>query len=1046
VAFLRFTGLEPLLAADGPAAADGPTVAGPAVAADRLDHLVRAVQQAADRHAITFLGTDIDAGGGKIILTTGAPESRGNDEERMLLALREVITSAQPLPIKIGVSVGDVFAGDIGPSYRRAYTVMGDAVNLAARVMSRAEVGDVLATPAVLAASRTAFETTPVEPFLVKGKQAPVTAAVVGAARGRRDAHPSTELPFVGRAGELAVFDEVLEEALHGGSGRLIEVVGEAGIGKSRLLAGFQARANGRLETHTLVCELHRASTPYGATRRLFRNLLGIDLQAGPGEAGRQLLAVLREGLPALVPWAPLLAITFGAELPPTDATANLEAQYRRPRLNAAVAELLAWRWPGAVLLIGEDTQWMDEASADVIRSLAGHVARAPWILCFSRRELDEPFASPGDALVLQLKALDEASTVALASAATDAAPFPAHEMALLVERSGGNPLFLQELVAAAVEGGGLDELPDSVETLVTARIDRLPRRERTVLRHVSVLGQRFPRALATAVLPGGVGVDDEVWAQLDRFFDSEGDALRFRHGLIRDVAYDGLRYRLRRHLHAKAGDLIAEASDGRPEDQAALLSFHYFHAQRHQEAWRYSLAAAEQARRVYANAEAARSLERAIEAARGVGELPSEEVARAHERLGDVREHMGAYREAATAYRAARRLLPPDEPVDEARLMLKLARQHGRLSRFSQARRWIRRGLQMLEDVDGPAAGTQRAQLTVWNAHFCEEEGRHRLALRWCRRSITAAESVGDLAALAHAHRVLGRSHGALGDLEAATASMCAPLTLYEQLDDLTGQGAMTNNLGALAYWVGRWGEAREHFGRSLEISQRIGDEEGVAGAQKNLGLLLAEQGRLSEAAEVIGASLRSWQAAGYRASVARAQRELAWIAARSGRHGEAFALLQTAHAAFQGVGAEVDDIDTLAVVAECHLLKGEPVEALAIVDEALAHDLVLGGVSAQSPLLHRLRGYALLRTGRSMRAREALDASLEAARARDMDYEAALTLRALAELASTDEGASNGLVAETLQAESGVILARLDVIWVPEIPAVAEQTGRVE
>jgi class 3 adenylate cyclase/tetratricopeptide (TPR) repeat protein len=1021
IAFLKFGGLEDLLRRDGAAAA-----------ADSLDRLVRTVQDAADHNGVTFLGTDIDAGGGKIILTTGAPASGGNDEERMLLALRDIASSDLPLPLKIGVNVGHVFAGDIGPDYRRAYTVMGDAVNLAARVMGRADPGDVLATDEVLAASATLFETTALEPFMVKGKSAPISASVVGPVRGTRKAGAQAELPFVGRGGELAAFDAALE-ATRAGRGGVVEIVGEVGIGKSRLLAAFRDRAAG-LAVHELTCELHRASTPYGAARRLFRGLLGISNEASVDEAGQALLAVLRVELPDLVEWAPLLAIAFGAELPPTPTTANLDQQYLRPRLHDTVVGLLRWRWPGPTLLTVEDVQWVDEASLDLLRSLAAQADRQPWLVCTTHRDEPDRASLAEDTTTLRLTPLDTDATARLATAATHTAPLPNHEMALLVERSGGNPLFLQELVTAAIDAGGVAELPDSVESLVTARIDRLPPSERLVLRFVSVLGQRFPLDLAAAVLPEEAAIDREVWDRLADFLERDGDAVRFRHALIRDVAYGGLRYGLRRELHAKAGDVIAAATRGRPEQQAGLLAVHFFHAQRYEDAWRYALVAADRARAVYANAEAATFLKRAIDAAKKLDDLSPGAVAEVHERLGDVRDHMSMYREAADSYRTARRLLPED-PVAEARLILKQAREHGWLSRYSQALRWIRRGLKLLEDLDPEQVGGQRAQLIAWYAWFCEEEGRHQLAIRWCERAIAEAEPIDELEALAHAHRILGRAHGGLGHLEDATAHMRRALELYEHLGELTGQGHMYNNLAVLAYWQGRWDAARASYEQSLEIGKRIGDEDGVAAATYNLGHLLCDQGRYDEADELLTAALRISQAAGHRAAVAIAQRDLARAASRSGRHRTAMELLEVAHQAFRDVGARGDDIDTLAVLAECHLLQGDPVQALAIVSDALDANDALGGVSASAPLLHRIQGYALLRAGDVASARRAFDASLAAGRAREMDYEVGLTLYGLAEVASTDGGAE-GLDEVRLEAEGGRLLQRLGVVRRPTVP----------
>jgi class 3 adenylate cyclase/tetratricopeptide (TPR) repeat protein len=1018
IAFLRFGGVDDLLRTRG--AAD---------TAAALHATIESIQQVVDGHGVTFLGTDIDAGGGKILLASGAPTSGGNDEERMLLALRDVTEGSPPLPLRIGVHTGPVFAGDVGPRYRRAYTVMGDAVNLAARVMSRSSTGDILATDDVLDHSRTLFETTQLEPFMVKGKSQPVVASTVGPVQGSREGGTRIELPLVGREAELAAFEEVLED-VRGGTGRLVRVTGEVGLGKSRLLAAFRERA-ADLEQHQLTCELHRASTPYGAARKLFRPLLGIRADADPVTAGQQLSTFLEAELPALVDWAPLLAIAFGAELPATAATIDLDPQYVRPRLHAAVAELLTWRWPRPVLLTVEDAQWMDEASVDLLRSISERLDQRPWVICITRREAAHDEEATGVALTLPLQPLDESSTMALAVLATAEAPLPAHEMVTLVEHSGGNPLFLEELVTVAREAGRIDRLPDSIEALTTARIDRLPQRDRHVLAHVSVLGQRFPIHLAAAVLPPEEG--DEVWDRLSAFLERDGETVRFRHALTRDVAYGSLRYRLRRELHAEVGDVLASGS-GKADEQAALLSFHYFHAQRHEEAWRYALLAADQARAVYANAEAAGFLERAIEAARGVEGLPPLDLCRVHEQLGDVRDHLGTYREAAAAYRMARRLLPPD-PVDAARLMLKQARAHGKLDRYVQAARWVRRGLQLLADEDGRRAGQQRAHLQVAYAEYCVDEGRQRLAIRWCQRAIDEATRHGEREALAQAYVILGWVHVNLGDPE-GTQHFERALAVFEELGHLPGQMKVTNNLAGIAYLEGRWDEMRQRLLQTLETCQRIGFQYMVANTQLNLGILLCDQGRLDDAAELFDAACRIYQAAGDRSGIAEAQRNLARVAARSGRFDEARTLIGGARSSFADLGAEVELIDTLAVDAECELLDGDAHRATEVIVEALARDRALGGISAQSSLLHLLRGYALMRTGELPAARDALEESLAVGRAREMDYDVALSCRALVQLATKDAGAADGLPVEELEDESGRILERLEVVVAPPFP----------
>src|SRR6185437_14779849 len=286
-------------------------------AAHALHAIVSAVQAAAEEQDVAFLASDIDADGGKLILSAGAPKATGNDEERLLLALRRIATTDLPLPIRIGTHRGAVFAGDIGPAYRRTYTIMGDAVNLTARLMAKAEKGAIYATADILERSDTTFETTQLEPFSVKGKAAPVQAWAVGAAKGSKTRHVSlAKLPLTGRNTELGVIRKAFVSA-RGGAGRLIEVIGEAGMGKTRLLEALRDAAAGFRKIQG-TCEAYTASTPYAVWRELLRELMEFGRDDADSEVVDRIRGELNAKQPEMLPWLPLIALTLGIEL---DAT-----------------------------------------------------------------------------------------------------------------------------------------------------------------------------------------------------------------------------------------------------------------------------------------------------------------------------------------------------------------------------------------------------------------------------------------------------------------------------------------------------------------------------------------------------------------------------------------------------------------------------------------------------------------------------------------------------------------------------------------------------
>ena len=986
VAFIHYDGTDRLISEQGPEEA-----------ARQLDVLVTHVQGAADRQGVTFLATDADRDGGKIILTAGAPSSSGDDEHRMLLALREIMDAENPLPIRIGVNQGSVFVGEVGPHYRRTFTVMGDAVNLAARLMAKAEPGEILTTPDLLARSRTGFESTELEPFLVKGKAKPVRAVRLGAKTREGAAGTHDELPLVGRRRELQQLEEIAAEAV-AGHGTLVEIVGATGVGKSRVAGRLRETTTDRMQLFA-ICERYDSSTPYFTVRRLLRGLLGLSLEGSDGGLAAPLLAQLESLAPDLLPWAPLIGMAIAVPVPETQETAELEEEFRRTKLAESVIALLAVLLPESGLITIEDVHFMDEASADLFGHLARVVHLTSWLWCLTRRDVGTGFIAPEESPVtrLELDPLNEVEAAELALAATRESPLPGREIKLLVDRSGGNPLFLRELIAAVLQGEAVGALPDSVEDVVVARIDRLAADERHLLRRMSVLGQSFSSDLLTAVVEDVPSESDSIWNNLEPFIvrDEFGN-LAFRNALLRDSAYNGLSFRLRRQLHSRAGDIIARVATQGGDDLAGLLSFHYLHAQRSQEAWTYALHAAEQAKDMYANVEAAEYFERAIAASRHLPLLAPVAVAASHEGLGDARNLTGDYAAAANAYRTARRLMD-DDAVARARLVLKLARVEGWLDRYTNALRWITRGIRTLEGVDGAEAARQRAELFGWYGRFCQEGGRHRLAIKWCAQAAELAEAVGDKETTADALRIIDWARMDLGQLE-DPANWERALLLFEEVGDLPGQAGVLNMLGGFAYFKGDWDGAVALYRRAQATARRTGNAVMDAFYVFNIGEIALEQGHLDEAEEAFVAVNRTWRAAGYRSGAADAEGKLARVNAAQGRYGEALELFASCIGEMEDIGSRADALEASARMAECLLLSGESNGALDRADRSLRLAQDLGGVPPQIPLIHRVRALALARLGQTGAAGDALQQSLRAARGRGAEYEVELTERAAA------------------------------------------------
>jgi tetratricopeptide (TPR) repeat protein len=936
--------------------------------------------------------------------------------------------------LRVGVNTGRVFAADIGPPYRRTFTVMGDTVNLAARLMAKASPCSILATPVVLSRAGSEFDVNDVAPFFVKGKAKAVRAVEVGRRVGSRSLEVSDQLPLVGRGHELGVWRAMVDATL-GGSGSAVEVVGEPGLGKSRLVEEFQREA-ATMRILATNCEYYQSAIPYGALRGLVRELLGIDNNSGGAEARERLAGILAES--NLLEWAPLVGTVADIAMPETPETAELDPEFRTQQLGQVMTQLLGELVDRPTLFVIEDTHWMDEASADLLRYLIASIAWAPCLFCYTRRDVESGFVGrESDVSRMKLTPLDGAAATELIEMAMSTNPLSAQKAGVLAERSGGNPLFLRELLAEAHEGGDLDSLPDSVEAVIAARIDRLSTADRHFLRRVSVLGRSAPRELLGAVLEAVPGPADDLWHRLAEFIapDEQGN-LVFRHALLRDGAYDGLSYRLRRELHGRVADSLLMAAGTQPEEWAESLSLHYLHAQRFEEAWRYSLKAAERAGAVYANFEASEFFERALVAARRLTTVSVRELADVHEALADARHRSGDYVGAVQEYRAGRRLTG-DDRLAQARLMLKLAQVQGWLDRYSNALRWITRALRILDGAEDPEAQRQRAQLLSWYARFCQQQGHHERAISWCRRAIPQAELAGEKDALTNALGVLDWAQMDLGRLESPT-NWRRGLALSEEIGDLQGQATMLNSLGMFAYFQGRWNEALELYGQAQERARRVGNLVQFASYENNVAEIALDQGRIEEAEHHFESVSRSFRAAGFRAGAAYVSCNLGRCAAESGRFEEAMQRFKEAQHEEELLGGHAEMVEVGARWAEAELLAGHVDAALTRAEAEIERTRSKGG-GHQMALLHRVRAVALTRSGKLDAARGALQDSLEAARERHMDFELALTLKIVAELGIDCGGEGPDVAA----AESRRILETLGVQSSPDLLAVAAARG---
>ncbi|MDP3984628.1 MAG: adenylate/guanylate cyclase domain-containing protein [Acidimicrobiia bacterium] len=964
-----------------------------------LDQLVKGVQEAADSRGVTFLATDISAGGGKIILTAGVPQTTAHDEEQMLLTLHQVIAADWGIPLHIGVNWGHVFAGEIGPPYRRTYTVMGDTVNLAARLMARASVGSVYATEEMLVGSRTVFDNKALDPFLVKGKRRPVQAFLVGDPAGSRSEIVASALPLLGRDQEL---ERMLTawRAATAGRGGAVQLVAEAGMGKSRLLEEFLARS-GASNVIGVECRLYQSATPYFPFRTLLRvawQLEGLD----PSVTAARLHQIVDENAPELMPWLALIADPLGLVVERSAQVNQLADEFRPPRTHEAIIRLLETTVVEPCVFVIEDTHWMDEASRDLLEALTGGLERRPWLFVLTRRPADEGFilAKGESRLHIELQPLTDEQTKELIIAATESAPLMPRQIASLSERAQGHPLFLIELLQALRQGRDVDALPHSVEGLIGARVDGLPPADRNILRRLSVLGSSFAADHMAAVLPDiTVRTRNQALRRLAGFLSVAPNGwVQFRHALIRDVAYAGLPYRTRLDLHARVADSIRR-SDGASEKQAELLSLHYHQAKRWEEAWAFSRVAGDAAKRIYANLEAATFYRRALQSARFVESAEPSLRSQLAESLGDVLEQAGLFKDSLDAYRQATSLVKHD-PIHHADLLLKRARARARIGAYTTAFREIAIGCRMVTEVGSREARKARARLTALSAQLRQLQEHPRAALRLAQQAMTEAGESDEKEALARSYQVLDAAYNMLGQPSRAIFGQRA-LELYEELGNLPGVAIVTNNLGGQAYFEGHWEVALEYYARAQDAFRRAGNEPEAATSAANIGEVLVSQGKFDEAETLLADAVRVLRAHNLVDAAIFADIQLARSRLLRGDL-DALPALARIRAEAAAVGQTHSVVESSIYIGLGMVRKGDPAAALQLLAEA---EKTSGGeADLYGCSIARVRAMALAGLGRFEEANATLEAGLAQARDEGLVYEEALLLRTMSELNEAD------------------------------------------
>ncbi|HWJ83710.1 MAG TPA: adenylate/guanylate cyclase domain-containing protein [Nocardioides sp.] len=1011
VGFVQVSGLDAALASD------------PAGTVARMDRLAEVVADAAADAAVTVLETDASKDGYKYILAAGVPTAQEDPEGRLLRTLLRVTGTDTGLAVRAGCNAGPVFSGTVGAPFRSSYSVMGDAVNVAARFCAHAVPGEVLTTEALLNRSLTEFARGAARTAELKGKPEPVTVVPVTAVVGQRG-RTQQRVAFVGRERERArvraAFAGVRE-----GRGAVVQLVGEAGLGKSRL--ADVALQDVGLTPKWFTCDPYGAQDPFHTMRTVLRHLLDIDMQAPPELAGARLADCAASTTPETAAWLPLVADVIGARVAPTPEVDALDERFRTDRMRDAVRVLLRELMPEPVALVVDDAQWVDEASADTLAVVLADAPERPWAVVLARRDgtdglhldaigRDEDGGDEaGGAVEVRLEPFPQ--DVALDLLTAQGQVLRPDEADAIVGRGGGNPYFLLQLA----EGAGSDGLPDTVEELVGTRIDAIEPAERELVRNASVLGTRFRSELYVAATGDHDFPDAVTSAALTPYLRVSDGEVRFTRELYREVAYGQLTFRGRRQLHREVARAIEQQPALGGASALPMLSLHYDRGHQWEESWAASRAAGREAARVYANDEAIGFFQRALAAGRKV-RVGRDELASVEELLADACQTAGRFDEAIAAYRWA--LRTRRAAADKVRLLVKAGRVHDQCGEFARAGRLYRIARRYADAPDVVAEPVLLAEVDLGDAASHYFQGRLAEARSLAERAWDGAVALPDKDRTRRARaRAAFLYDSAAGALDGPGALRFGDLALrtYEQMGDWYYAGIACNNLGSQAWREGRWDEAIAYYRRGSELALRAGDRLSASYMSMNLAEMTAVRGDPDGAEADVLTALRTFRALRAPVGVAASLYVLSTLELQRGDVGAARAALDEGRAVAADTGSKQDidegDEHDLAVL----LAEGADAAVVERAPVLLARD----PEPMYAARIHRWWGIALHRLGDPAAAEAALEESLHIATDLGARHEIACTEAALGRL--------GGPRAETYRARAASGFARLGI---PERP----------
>lgn len=888
--FLRFSGIDYDHDVDAP---------------HKLNSFIQALEKILARYEGSLLQLTIGDKGSYLYASMGAPISHEDNVDRNLRVAWELQQLSSQFdflePMQIGVTYGRMYAGAYGGAARRTYGVLGDAVNLSARLMQAAQLGQILVNNDALGKTSDVFIWETLPAIMVKGKSDPIVLnrlAGVKAHRALRSLDSLYPQTPIGREEILSLLDTRLAW-LAQGRGQVIRLIGEAGMGKTHITAEFSRQARHKSIRLALgTCHTLTRNSLYQPWRDIFYALLDLD-DTSENNAIAQLTAYLAQNHPDWQLRLPLLGDLLSLPIPDNPTTAALESDLRQKALFSLLVEMLqTWAQAQPLVLILDNAHWMDEASEALTQTLGQQTCgTAPiMILMLHRPELvgtttplpeltrlpyftalllDEMRDKQMQALLTEYLGQSPSQLfLSIVQTLAHGNPFFARELANTMRQSkqivarNGHWEIAYELIHLLQRSDFVNQvngewqlkpnvdlstvklgLPDSIHDLVLSHLDRLPESHKLTLKVSSVLGYYIDLVLVTDVHPEEKDVTqveaEAAYMEAEEVVHEEMPDRKiyaFRQQTTQEVAYQTLLHSQRQQLHQTVAETLAQQQ---PEAVSAI-AHHAYLAELWPLSLQYNLLAGERAKLLYANQQSIDFFQKALQSAQALPDTQTmAQLKQIHLALGELMVTTGQYDTAHKHLATALSLAQMQQDWEAEAICYRwYGRSHERRGEYKLALNWLHKGFRALNH----RTSREEAEIALIAGLVNYRQGNFAEALQLCERSLKVGQILNDVA-------VRARTYNLMGIVELRQDSLAAiqrfqqSLAQYEQVQNVYGQATSHNLIANGQFALGQWTQADGHYRRSLDLFTQIGSLYSQVLVNNNLGGIALKQGRLEAA-----------------------------------------------------------------------------------------------------------------------------------------------------------------------------------------------------